>query len=65
MANNRTLTLTGGDAVGGTPPLSNFFNDTPAILAMNLMGFDADTFGNHNFYAGIARLQSQIDLVEF
>ena len=65
MANNRTLTLTGGDAVGASPPLSNFFNDTPAILAMNLMGFDADTFGNHNFDAGIARLQSQIDLAEF
>jgi 5'-nucleotidase len=65
IANNRTLTLTAGDAVGGTPPLSNFFNDTPAILAMNLMGFDADTFGNHNFDAGIARLQSQIDLAEF
>lgn len=64
-ANPNTLTLTAGDAVGATPPLSNFFEDEPAILAMNLMGFDADTFGNHNFDSGTTRLQSQIDLAEF
>lgn len=64
-ANPNTLTLTGGDAVGATPPLSSFFDDEPTILAMNLMGFQADTFGNHNFDGGIARLQSQIDLADF
>ncbi len=64
-ANPNTLTLTAGDAVGATPPISNFFADVPAIEAMNLMGFDVDTFGNHNFDGGIARLQSQIDLAEF
>ena len=64
-ANPNTLTLTAGDAVGATPPLSSFFADEPTILAMNLMGFDVDTFGNHNFDGGIARLQSQIDLADF
>ena len=64
-ANPNTLTLTGGDAVGATPPISGFFQDIPAIEAMNLMGFQVDTFGNHNFDAGIARLQSQIDLADF
>jgi len=29
---------------------------------MRLMGFDADTFGNHNFDAGIDHLQSMIDI---
>jgi 2',3'-cyclic-nucleotide 2'-phosphodiesterase (5'-nucleotidase family) len=62
-ANNpNTLTLTAGDAYGGSPPLSNFFDEEPAVRAMRLMGFDADTFGNHNFDAGIDHLQSMIDI---
>jgi len=64
-ANPNTLTLTAGDAVGATPPLSSFFDDVPTIQAMNLMGFQVDTFGNHNFDGGLARLQSQIDLADF
>jgi 5'-nucleotidase len=64
-ANPNTLTLTAGDAVGATPPLSNYFNDEPAILAMNLMGIQVDTFGNHNFDGGVAHLQDLIDLAEF
>lgn len=64
-ANPNTLTLTAGDAVGATPPLSSFFQDEPAILAMNLMGFQVDTLGNHNFDGGIARLQDQINLANF
>src|SRR5215204_4974723 len=61
-ANPNTLTLTAGDAIGATPPLSGFFKDEPSIRAMRLMGFNADTLGNHNFDAGLARLQSQINL---
>lgn len=61
-ANPNTLTLTAGDAVGATPPVSAFFEDTPTVQAMRLMRFDADTLGNHNFDAGLARLQRQIDL---
>ena len=64
-ANPNTLTLTAGDAVGATPPISSFFQDTPTIQAMNLMGFQVDTFGNHNFDAGLVRLQSQIDMADF
>jgi 2',3'-cyclic-nucleotide 2'-phosphodiesterase (5'-nucleotidase family) len=61
-ANPNTLTLTAGDAYGATPPLSNFFEEVPAVLAMRLMGFDADTLGNHNFDRGIDHLQQMIDL---
>ncbi|HEX9680148.1 MAG TPA: 5'-nucleotidase C-terminal domain-containing protein [Anaerolineales bacterium] len=64
-ANPNTLTLTAGDAYGASPPLSSFFEEVPAVEAMNLMGFDADTFGNHNFDRGIAHLQSMIDLADF
>jgi 5'-nucleotidase len=60
-----TLTLTAGDAFGASPPLSGFFDEEPAVKAMNLMGFDADTFGNHNFDRGIEHLQRMIDLAEF
>ena len=65
IANPNTLTLTAGDAVGATPPLSSFFQDEPSILAMNLMRFQVDTLGNHNFDGGIARLQNQINLADF
>jgi 5'-nucleotidase len=64
-ANPNTLLLTAGDAVGASPPLSSFFQDRPTIDWMNYAGFDADTLGNHNFDAGLARLQSQIDSAEF
>ena len=64
-ANPNTLTLTAGDAYGGSPPLSNFFDEVPAVLSMNLMGFDVDTFGNHNFDGGIAHLNQMIALADF
>ena len=57
-----TLTITAGDDVGATPPVSNYFEDVPAILAERMMGIQVGTLGNHNFDSGIARLQDQIDL---
>ena len=61
-ANPNTLTLTAGDAYGASPPVSSFFDEEPAVLAMRMMGFDADTFGNHNFDRGVAHLQRMVDL---
>ena len=61
-ANPNTLTMTAGDAYGASPPLSNFFDEVPAVLAMRMMGFDVDTFGNHNFDRGVDHLQEMIDL---
>ncbi len=60
--NPNTLIFTAGDAVGATPPLSNFFDDEPAVRAMRLMGVDADTLGNHNFDRGIDGLQNLLDI---
>jgi 2',3'-cyclic-nucleotide 2'-phosphodiesterase (5'-nucleotidase family) len=60
--NPNTLTVAGGDDFGATPPLSNFFDDVPAVLAQRLMGVQVGTLGNHNFDRGIDHLQSQIDL---
>jgi 5'-nucleotidase len=61
-ANPNTLTLSSGGAVGASLPISSLFKDQPAVRAMRLMGFDADTLGNHNFDAGLVQLQSLINL---
>ncbi len=61
-----TLTVTAGDAVGATPPISNFFGDTPTIELMNMMGFDLDGLGNHNFDRGQQYLREElIPLADF
>jgi len=61
-----TLTVTAGDAVGATPPISSFFGDKPTIELMNLMGFDLDGLGNHNFDRGEQYLREElIPLADF
>jgi 2',3'-cyclic-nucleotide 2'-phosphodiesterase (5'-nucleotidase family) len=63
--NPNTLFFMAGDSIGATPPISSFFEDEPAIQAMNMMGITADTFGNHNFDRGVEHLQRMVDLAEF
>jgi 2',3'-cyclic-nucleotide 2'-phosphodiesterase (5'-nucleotidase family) len=60
-----TLTFMAGDSWGATPPISSFFEDRPAVDAMNMMGISADTFGNHNFDRGVAHLASQVERAQF
>lgn len=64
-ANPNTLTFMAGDSVGATPPISSAFADEPAIQAMNMLGVDADTLGNHNFDAGVERARRHIELASF
>lgn len=65
-ANNpNTIIITGGDDFGATPPLVNFFNEVPAVLAQNLMGTDVSSLGNHNFDKGVDHLQEMVDLAEY
>jgi len=59
-ARNGHLTVTAGDAVGATPPISAFFGDTPTIELMNLMGFKLDGLGNHNFDRGEQYLREEL-----
>ncbi|MEW6401830.1 MAG: alkaline phosphatase family protein [Chloroflexota bacterium] len=64
--NRTSVTVAAGDSVGATPPISAFFGDTPTIEIMNLMGFDLDGLGNHNFDRGQAYLRNTlIPLAEF
>ena len=58
--------MAAGDSVGATPPISAFFGDTPTIEHMNLMGFQIDGLGNHNFDKGSAYLRNTlIPLADF
>ena len=52
------ITVTAGDSVGATQPISNFFGDVPTIEALNMMGLSADTLGNHNFDRGSEYLRT-------
>jgi 2',3'-cyclic-nucleotide 2'-phosphodiesterase (5'-nucleotidase family)/predicted AlkP superfamily phosphohydrolase/phosphomutase len=66
LESGRTITVAAGDSVGATPPISAFFGDTPTIEIMNLMGFDLDGLGNHNFDKGQAYLRDTlIPLADF
>jgi 5'-nucleotidase len=60
-----TLVVTAGDAFGATPPLSSFFGDVPAVEAQNVLGFDVDTLGNHNFDHGVDGLRKLMGLARF
>jgi 2',3'-cyclic-nucleotide 2'-phosphodiesterase (5'-nucleotidase family) len=54
------VTLAGGDSVGATPAISNFFGDKPTMTVLNMLGMSADTLGNHNFDRGSAYLRTTL-----
>jgi 2',3'-cyclic-nucleotide 2'-phosphodiesterase (5'-nucleotidase family)/predicted AlkP superfamily phosphohydrolase/phosphomutase len=59
-SNYTSLTLSGGDSVGATPPVSSFFGDKPTMTILTLMGLNADSLGNHNFDRGSSYLRSEL-----
>jgi 2',3'-cyclic-nucleotide 2'-phosphodiesterase (5'-nucleotidase family) len=59
-ARDGSLTVTGGDSVGATPPISTFFGDKPTVTIMNKMGFSLDGLGNHNFDRPQAYLRKEL-----
>lgn len=42
-----TFTFSSGDNWGAAPPLSTVFDEMPSVEALNQMGVDVSTFGNH------------------
>ena len=44
--------VSAGDLIGGSPLVSALFHDEPTIEAMNLMGLDINSVGNHEFDEG-------------
>jgi 5'-nucleotidase/UDP-sugar diphosphatase len=62
--NPQVLLVDAGDFNTGSA-LSNMFDAEPGIRAYNLMGYDAVTFGNHEFDGSLEKLNAQIDLADF
>ncbi len=47
-----SVTVAAGDLIGATPLMSAAFHDEPTIEAMNQMGLDISSVGNHEFDEG-------------
>lgn len=60
LANPATVAMASGDSIGAAPPISSQFEELPTILAMNEIGFDVATFGNHEHDRSMAHLRSMI-----
>ena len=57
----RTLLVAAGDLVGASPQVSGMFHDEPTVDALNQLGLELSTVGNHEFDKGrdeILRLQN-------
>ncbi|WP_432091259.1 bifunctional metallophosphatase/5'-nucleotidase [Streptomyces sp. NRRL F-5630] len=55
-----SVTAAAGDLIGASPLLSGLFHDEPTIEAMNKLGLDVTSVGNHEFDEGateLARMQ--------
>lgn len=50
--NPNTLIVTAGDLIGASPLLSGMFQDEPSVEALNAMGVDVSSVGNHEFDNG-------------
>jgi 5'-nucleotidase len=54
--NPNTLTVAAGDLIGASPLISGYFHDEPTIEAMNALGLDISSVGNHEFDEGYQEL---------
>ena len=55
-----TVTVESGDMVGASPPESGLLRDKPTLDALNLMGIDVGTLGNHEFDRGVPEMLRQV-----
>jgi 5'-nucleotidase/UDP-sugar diphosphatase len=60
----QVLLVDSGDFNTGSA-LSNMFDAEPDILGYNIMGYDAGTFGNHEFDGNQAKLEKQMGQANF
>ncbi len=56
-----TLTVAAGDLIGGSTFLSGLFQDQPSIEAMNALGLDVSSVGNHEFDEGTDELLRMVN----
>ena len=52
-----TVTVSAGDTVGASPLISANYLDEPTIEAMNVLGLEFNSVGNHEFDKGVAELK--------
>lgn len=52
--NAKTFRVQAGDMIGASPANSGLLQDMPTIIALNRMGFEIGTLGNHEFDEGLA-----------
>jgi 2',3'-cyclic-nucleotide 2'-phosphodiesterase (5'-nucleotidase family)/predicted AlkP superfamily phosphohydrolase/phosphomutase len=55
-----TVTVEAGDMVGASPPASALLRDKPTLDALNAMGVDVGTLGNHEFDRGVPEMLRQV-----
>jgi 2',3'-cyclic-nucleotide 2'-phosphodiesterase (5'-nucleotidase family)/predicted AlkP superfamily phosphohydrolase/phosphomutase len=56
-----TVTIEAGDMVGASPPASALLRDKPTLDALNQMGIDVGTLGNHEFDRGVPEMLKQVN----
>ncbi len=61
----RTFTVSAGDNIGGSPVITSQFDELPSIQALNHMGLDVTTLGNHEHDQPLSHLRAMIDASEF
>jgi 5'-nucleotidase len=54
--NHNTVEVGAGDLIGASPLISGLFHDEPTIEAMNAMGLQVSSVGNHEFDEGLDEL---------
>ncbi|MFI5620348.1 bifunctional metallophosphatase/5'-nucleotidase [Streptomyces sp. NPDC051567] len=52
-----SVTAAAGDMIGGSPMLSGLFHDEPSIEALNKLGLNVSSVGNHEFDEGRTELR--------
>lgn len=64
-ANPRNVVVGAGDMVGATPLISALLKDEPTVEALNLVGLEFTSVGNHEFDHGAAELLRLQGLAQF
>jgi 5'-nucleotidase len=60
-----TVVVSAGDQFGASPVLSAQFDELPTVQALNLMGLDVATTGNHEHDKPLTHLRSMIEASQF
>jgi|GEM_PF-273113 len=58
--NPATFTFSSGDNWGAAPPLSTVFDEMPSVKALNYMGVDVTTYGNHEHDKDLSHVNDRI-----